>query len=48
MITDQKNVGQIAERMAMNELEARGFHIIDLAYTYRTFANVDFMASKGA
>lgn len=47
MIIDQKNVGRIAERIAMNELEARGFHIIDLAYTSRTFANVDFIASKG-
>src|SRR5690348_4413354 len=31
----------------MNELEARGFHIIDLAYMSKTSANVDFIASKG-
>lgn len=47
MEVDSKNVGRIAERIAMNELEARGFHIIDLAYTSKTFANVDFIASKG-
>lgn len=47
MIIDKSNVGRIAERIAMNELEARGFHIIDLAYTSKTFANVDFIASKG-
>lgn len=41
------NVGRIAERIAMNELEAHGFHIIDLAYMSKTFANVDFIASKG-
>jgi len=40
------NVGRIAERIAMNELEARGFHIIDLAYMSKTSANVDFIASK--
>lgn len=42
-----KNVGRIAERIAMNELEARGFHIIDLAYMSKTSINVDFIASKG-
>ncbi|SIN65724.1 hypothetical protein SAMN02745824_1539 [Parasphingorhabdus marina DSM 22363] len=42
-----KNVGRIAERIAMNELEARGFLIVDLAYTSKTLANVDFIASKG-
>ena len=41
------NVGRIAERIVMNELESRGYHIIDLAYTSKTFANVDFIASKG-
>ncbi|WIY69544.1 hypothetical protein KB221_00630 [Aquidulcibacter paucihalophilus] len=40
------NVGRIAERIVMNELESRGYHIIDLAYTSKTFANVDFIASK--
>lgn len=40
------NVGRIAERIAMNELEARGFHITDLAYMSKTAANVDFIASK--
>jgi Holliday junction resolvase-like predicted endonuclease len=44
---NSKNVGRIAERIAMNELEARGFHIIDLAYMSKTSANVDFIASKG-
>lgn len=46
MKINSKNVGRIAERIAMNELEARGFHIIDLAYTSKTSANVDFIASK--
>lgn len=46
MEINSKNVGRIAERIAMNELEARGFHIIDLAYTSKTSANVDFIASK--
>ncbi|MBP8232493.1 MAG: hypothetical protein KAY22_09320 [Rhizorhabdus sp.] len=41
-----RNVGRIAERIAMNELEARDFHIIDLAYMSKTSANVDFIASK--
>ena len=41
-----RNVGRMAERIAMNELEARGFHIIDLAYMSKTSANVDFIASK--
>lgn len=48
MQIDKKNVSRIAERIAMNELEARGFHIIDLAYMSKTTANVDFIASKGA
>jgi hypothetical protein len=43
---NSRNVGRIAERIVMNELEARGFHIIDLAYTSKTSANVDFIASK--
>jgi hypothetical protein len=47
MEINSKNVGRIAERIAMNELEARGFHIIDLAYMSKTSANVDFIASKG-
>ena len=46
MEINSKNVGRIAERIAMNELEARGFHIIDLAYMSKTTANVDFIASK--
>jgi hypothetical protein len=46
MDINSKNVGRIAERIAMNELEARGFHIIDLAYMSKTSANVDFIASK--
>lgn len=46
MEVDKGNVGRIAERIVMNELEARGYHIIDLAYASRTFANVDFIASK--
>lgn len=41
-----KNVGRIAERIAMNELEGRGFHIVDLAYMSKTSANVDFIASR--
>lgn len=41
-----RNVGRIAERIAMNELEARGYAIIDLAYVSKTIANVDFIASK--
>ena len=41
------NVGRIAERIAMNELESRGYQIIDLAYVSKTSANVDFIASKG-
>lgn len=47
MQVERGNVGRIAERIAMNELEARGFHIIDLAYMSKTAANVDFIASKG-
>jgi hypothetical protein len=47
MEINSRNVGRIAERIAMNELEARGFHIIDLAYMSKTSANVDFIASKG-
>ncbi len=47
MQINKSNVGRIAERIAMNELEARGFHIIDLAYMSKTSANVDFIASKG-
>ena len=47
MQINSRNVGRIAERIAMNELEARGFHIIDLAYMSKTSANVDFIASKG-
>jgi len=47
MRVDGSNVGRIAERIAMNELEARDFHIIDLAYMSKTSANVDFIASKG-
>ena len=47
MEVNSRNVGRIAERIAMNELEARGFHIIDLAYMSKTSANVDFIASKG-
>jgi Holliday junction resolvase-like predicted endonuclease len=39
-------VGRIAERIAMNEFEARGFDIIDLAYMSKTIANVDFIATK--
>lgn len=31
MQVERGNVGRIAERIAMNESEARGFHIIDLA-----------------
>lgn len=46
MEINSKNVGRIAERIAMNEMEARGFHIIDLAYMSKTSANVDFIASK--
>lgn len=46
MRIEANNVGRIAERIAMNELEARGFHIIDLAYMSKTSANVDFIASK--
>ena len=46
MEISSKNVGRIAERIAMNELEARGFHIVDLAYMSKTSANVDFMASR--
>jgi Holliday junction resolvase-like predicted endonuclease len=46
MEINSRNVGRIAERIAMNELEARGFHIIDLAYVSKTSANVDFIASK--
>lgn len=46
MEINSKNVGRIAERIAMNEFEARGFHIIDLAYMSKTSANVDFIASK--
>lgn len=46
MLITSKNVGRIAERIAMNELEARGFHIIDLAYMSKTSANVDFIASR--
>lgn len=46
MEINSKNVGRIAERIAMNELEAQGFHIIDLAYMSKTSANVDFIASK--
>jgi hypothetical protein len=46
MKVNSKNVGRIAERIAMNELEVRGFHIIDLAYMSKTSANVDFIASK--
>lgn len=46
MEINSRNVGRIAERIAMNELEARGFHIIDLAYMSKTSANVDFIASK--
>lgn len=46
MKIEASNVGRIAERIAMNELEARGFHIIDLAYMSKTSANVDFIASK--
>lgn len=30
----------------MNELESRGYQIIDLAYMSKTSANVDFIASK--
>lgn len=45
MEVNSKNVGRIAERIAMNELEARGYHIIDLAYMSKTAANVDFIAS---
>jgi hypothetical protein len=44
---NSRNVGRIAERIAMNELEARGFHIIDLAYMSKTAVNIDFIASKG-
>lgn len=47
MQIERANVGRIAERIAMNELEARGYHIIDLAYMSKTAANVDFIASKG-
>lgn len=46
MDINSRNVGRIAERIAMNELEARGFHIIDLAYMSKTSANVDFIASR--
>jgi hypothetical protein len=46
MEINARNVGRIAERIAMNEMEARGFHIIDLAYMSKTSANVDFIASK--
>lgn len=46
MNVHSRNVGRIAERIAMNELEARGYDIIDLAYMSKTSANVDFIASK--
>ncbi|MFO6448706.1 hypothetical protein ACLBKU_16355 [Erythrobacter sp. NE805] len=47
MYIGSRNVGRISERIAMNELEARGYAIIDLAYVSKTIANVDFIASKG-